>query len=377
MPGKGARECGGSIPDVGRFFETAGAGQRPDARRQWPQHDRRVGCEGPDRGGHDAPVVLDRDRARAGTARHAELRGSARSRSRPREGRLLAASPQRYHRLDRVGDGPGHGGCRHRADVQTPVARPWRAHDRQPREPLVERQLQVRVAAPAFRLSIEAWVQFMDQSHLQDGGFQLAARLDVVDGGQFPQQLTHVPARVPAEVRAHPAPQVDCLADVQRSAARVPEHVHAGTTRERCGQTKLGELRVPAHGREGEEVVERGDAHAAGPLEQAVQQLAGRTGVSERSVGRPRRQPEVVSQGGQLAVGHLLPHEPASQRARVDELMSEPRVALGHEGVPQEGQVETHVVADHNGAASDEFEERGQYRLDACGRGHHRFGDPG
>jgi hypothetical protein len=198
----------------------------------------------------------------------------------------------------------------------------------------------------------------------------------VLDALGLAQQRRRAPAPVGREVRPHPGAQVGGPADVEHLAAAAPEQVDAGGAGQALGQAQLGRLRVAAHRRERQQVVERGHAEAARPFEQAVEEVAGGQGVAEGPVRRRVGQAEVRGQGAQPVVGDLVVQQPAGQHAGVDRRAVQGRVAGPVERGGQEGQVEPHVVADHD-AAAEELQQGRQDRLDRRSLPHHRPGDAG
>ena len=90
----------------------------------------------------------------------------------------------------------------------------------------------------------------------------------------------------------------------------------------------------------------------------------------------PVGQPQPFGQHAERAVRHLVAHQPAGERAGVDDAVGEPRPARACERGVQEAHVEADVVAHDDGVAR-ELEERWQHRVDGR-RGHdHGLGDPG
>ena len=75
-------------------------------------------------------------------------------------------------------------------------------------------------------------------------------------------------------------------------------------------------------------------------------------------------EPEPRRQRAEPAVGHLVAHEPAGERDRVDAPVGQRRPTGPLEGVAEEGEVEADVVADDHRVA-DELEQRRQHRTDA------------
>ncbi len=125
-----------------------------------------------------------------------------------------------------------------------------------------------------------------------------------------------------------------------------------------------------------EQVVEAEDAEAAGPFEQRMQEVARGQGVGQGPVGRAVGEPQPLGQGAQLAVGHLVAHQPAGQGAGVDPSVGQRRAAGGGHRRLEKAQVEPHVVADDH-CRAEELEEGGQHGLDPRRRQHHGLGDAG
>jgi hypothetical protein len=179
------------------------------------------------------------------------------------------------------------------------------------------------------------------------------------------------------EVAADPGAQVVRGPDVERLVARAAEQVDAGTVRDGVGQVALAApLGVDLVGQAGQ-LLQRGDAERAEPLEEAVQHVDGRPGVVEGAVGGRGRGGEVRGEGGQLAVGHLVAGEqPPGEDRGVDRRRRRPdQTVLGARGL-EEAEVERGVVGDQHRAAG-ELQERGQDGADARRGRHHRGGDAG
>ena len=91
---------------------------------------------------------------------------------------------------------------------------------------------------------------------------------------------------------------------------------------------------------------------------------------------RPVRQAESVGQRGQLAIAHLFAHEAAGQGAGVDDAIGQGTVTVPAQVGVEEPQIETDVMADHDGVA-EELDQRGEERVDRRRRRHHRLRDAG
>ena len=87
-------------------------------------------------------------------------------------------------------------------------------------------------------------------------------------------------------------------------------------------------------------------------------------------------EPEPAGKRAEAAVGHLVAHEAAGERARVDGRVAVPIPAMALEREVEEPEIEAHVVADDDGALA-ELEPRGQHGVDARGGPHHGLGDAG
>jgi len=107
-----------------------------------------------------------------------------------------------------------------------------------------------------------------------------------------------------------------------------------------------------------------------------VEEIAGGQHVVQGPVGRLVGEPEAGGQGAELAVGHLVPDQPARQRQRVHLEVGRGLAAGRHQCVVEEGDIEAKVVADQHGPA-DELEQGGEHLPDPGGVGHHGVADAG
>ena len=198
----------------------------------------------------------------------------------------------------------------------------------------------------------------------------------VAHADRLPQEVADLPPVVPGEVRPDPLAQVGGLAHVEGDAPAVDEPVHAGRAGERGGEAELGRLGVAGEPGEHEQVVQPEHAPRGRPLQQQVEQIGRGQGVVEGAVRRLVVEPEAVGQGAEAAVGHLVAHEAAGQRGRVDGRVGQAGPAVAPEGRVEEAEVEADVVADDDGAA-EELRQRRQHRVHARRGRHHRRRDAG
>ena len=125
---------------------------------------------------------------------------------------------------------------------------------------------------------------------------------------------------------------------------------------------------MPGQLGERHEVVESEHAEAGGALEQQVEEVGGGERVVERPVGRAVVESEPAGERAEAAVGHLVAHEPAGERGRVDHGRRDRRSAVAFERRPQEREVEPDVVADEHRVA-DEVDERAEHGARCAGPG--------
>ena len=135
-------------------------------------------------------------------------------------------------------------------------------------------------------------------------------------------------------------------------------------------------MRVDAGERE--QVVEAEHAVGSGPLEQQVQQVGGGERVVEGAVGRLVREPEATRERAEPAVRHLVAHEPAGQRARVDPRVATARPIRAPGAARREERrgrsarcgptITVPAMNSTNAASTDSMRGRGH---------HHRLGDAG
>ena len=78
---------------------------------------------------------------------------------------------------------------------------------------------------------IEEWVQLLDQLRFEQQGTDFAGGLDAVD---VPAACEHLGFVFGAQVREHPAADVDALADVQRQRPFPAKNIDPGPARQRC-----------------------------------------------------------------------------------------------------------------------------------------------
>jgi hypothetical protein len=375
LAGEGPGQGRGAVTHVGRLLVALGRRQGGHAGLEWLEEDRRVSREAVDEALDDRGVLGLGHGSGARAGGDPQLRGCAR----PGDGcpgHLRRAAPDGQGGLDGVGDQPGRGRGAEGTEVEAGVARPRRPDHRQAGERLVERDLQVGVAAPDLRAAVEGWLVAVDEAHLEHGGLEGAGADDVVDRHGLPQELGDLSAVVAAEVRPHSRPQVGGLAHVQHPAGAAPEEVDPGPAGQAGGELQLAHLGMGPDGGQLEEVVEAEHAQAAGPLEQEVEEVAGGQGVGQGPVGGPVRQPQPLGKGAELAVRDLVADQAPGQGARVDPPIAQRRPPGPDEGGLQEPQIEAHVVAHDHGRA-DELEERRQHGVDLRSREHHGLGDAG
>ena len=107
-----------------------------------------------------------------------------------------------------------------------------------------------------------------------------------------------------------------------------------------------------------------------------MQHLDGGAGVGEGTVIGRLGDVEVLGQGGEPAVGHLVARQDAAGEAdRVDHVGMVPPITEGVAGATEEPDVEARVVS-HDDAATRELKEGGQHLLQRWGCRHHRVRDP-
>ena len=315
--------------------------------------------------------------ATAGAAGDAELGGRARRVDDDRLGPAGAhgAAPERRRGLDRLAHRLRGAGRREGPEVEVAVGLD-RSDQREPREPLVQRELHVGRRAPALPLTVEAGLELLDEPELAHRCLELVRALDPVDGLRLAEQLGHLPTVVAAEVRAHACPEVRRLADVEDATGAVLHQIDAGSARQPRGEAQLARRRVGADGRERQQIVESEHAEGAGPLEQRVQDLGGGRRVGERAVARRHRHAEVPGEGSELEVGHLVAHQSAREPDRVDATLGQLGVAVRGQGGIEERDVEPDVVTDDDRPA-DELEQGRQDLVDARRGQQHGLGDAG
>ena len=112
-----------------------------------------------------------------------------------------------------------------------------------------------------------------------------------------------------------------------------------------------------------DEVLQRQHAEGARALEQPVEHLDGGAGVGQRPVDRHRAACEELRQRGQLAVAHLVAHQPARELRGADDRIGQRRVGQPRKAGVEKADVEARVVR-HQRRALAELEERRQDGLD-------------
>jgi hypothetical protein len=123
-------------------------------------------------------------------------------------------------------------------------------------------------------------------SVLEDRCFNLAARLEIVDGVNVTQHVVDSLTRVTCEVGADPTPEIGCLSDVDRCARAVPERVHARLAGELLGQCELADRPCPLDRWKVQQVVEMCDTDAASPFEKGPKDMGGGQCVVEGAMAR-------------------------------------------------------------------------------------------
>ena len=146
----------------------------------------------------------------------------------------LGAGAGREHpqqQVERLADGPGMGV---RPEVAHALAL-GAAHHLQPREVLVQRDGQARVALVVAVLDVEAGVVLLDPGVLQLQRLDLGADHGPLHGGGRGDHLAGAGVQRPGvlEVARQPAAQALGLADVDDPTGRVAEPVHARSDRDR------------------------------------------------------------------------------------------------------------------------------------------------
>ena len=139
----------------------------------------------------------------------------------------------------------------------------------------------------------------------------------MVDAHGLAQQLAHLPSPIAGEVGPHS--RGGCGPCRRRAVG--PGGLGTRTrpaAGEGLGEAQLADLGMAGDRGQAEEVVEPRDPEPGGPLEQQMEQIACGERAVECPVARLMRQAHAGRQGGQLAVGHLVGHEPAGEGTGVD-----------------------------------------------------------
>ncbi len=266
-----------------------------------------------------------------------------------------------------------------RADAQRAPARRLRRH-------LEDRVLHVQAAAHvdplvgALQRPVARRLPFLDQPVLQHQRAELGVR------GLVVHHLGPLgPAGGRREVRPRARAQGHRLADVERPAALVAEHVHARVlgqrgeigallARDRGAWSTLGLAAPSWRAAKLHRVADRGSVHAEA-LEQRAQHTRAGLGIRQRPVHGLHLDPERVGQRGQPAPPNQrrqLARQPdGAQHGRVG-----PVEAGAFERLCQHPAVERGVVR-HQHAALHQPRQLGQHLGGRRSPVHHRLADPG